>query len=260
MIQDVLAFAEKHIIQGECVVLLTVTETDGSSPASTGQFMAVLADGQTAGTVGGGASEFRLIRRAQEAIEKKEQVFEFAFDHAESGMACGGAMKGFGNVLGNENHLYIFGGGHVSQQLAPLAQAAGFFVTVIEDRPEFEENFSDVCYVVSSPDEYQEKIRLSGSSYVVICTRGHRTDDEALRFALGCPTAYLGMIGSQRKVDTIFDQLRKENYPPESLDAIYAPIGLDIASGAPAEIAVSILAEILMVKNHGTPAHKKDVI
>lgn len=259
MIQDVLKFAEEHISSGESVAMITVTETSGSSPASVGQIMAVLSDGRTSGTVGGGASEYRLIQEAKKAISNGETIFHFSFDHAENGMACGGAMKGFGHILGNENHLYIFGGGHVSQHLAPLANAAGFFVTVIEDRPEFETEFPDTQYILSSPDEYEEKVKLSGSAYIVVCTRGHRTDDKALRYCLSHENNYLGMIGSAQKVNTLYEQLKKEDWPKETMDKVYAPIGLNIASRNPAEIAVSVLAEILLVKNQGTPEHMRTI-
>lgn len=258
MTQDILAFAKEHVAQGNKVALITVTSTEGSSPASIGQFMAVLADGRSMGTVGGGATEYRIIQKAVEAMKNGDRVFEFSFNHAESGMVCGGGMRGFGNVLGSENHLLIFGGGHVAQSLAPLAAATGFFVTVIEDRPEFAASFTGVQYVVCKPEAYEEAIKMPGLTYAVICTRGHKTDDEALRFCLNKPFRYVGMIGSATKVDTLFANLRREGYSEAKLREIYTPIGLDIASAAPAEIAVAILAEILLVKNNGSPQHKRE--
>lgn len=258
MTQDILAFAKEHVSQGNKVALITVTSTEGSSPASAGQFMAVLADGSAMGTVGGGATEYRVIQKAVAAMENGDRVFEFSFNHAESGMVCGGAMRGFGNVLGSEDHLLIFGGGHVAQSLAPLAAATGFLVTVIEDRPEFAASFTGVRYIVCKPEAYEEAIKMPSSTYAVICTRGHKTDDEALRFCLHEPFRYIGMIGSAQKVDALFTNLRKEGYSEAKLQEIYAPIGLDIASAVPAEIAVSILAEILLIKNSGSPRHKRE--
>ncbi|MFV0399140.1 MAG: XdhC family protein [Oscillospiraceae bacterium] len=256
MIQDVLAFAQQQVEQGRQVALVTVTETEGSSPASAGQMMAVLSDGSAVGTVGGGTTEFRVIQQAVEAMKNGGKTFPFAYDHAEAGMVCGGGMRGFGNVLGNENHLYIFGGGHVGQSLAPLAVNIGFHVTVIEDRPELESAFSRVQYKVCKPEDYEKEIAVTGSAYGVICTRGHQTDDEALRFCLGKPFRYTGMIGSRKKVGALFGKLREEGYSEDRIKTIFAPIGLDIASSIPAEIAVSILAEILLIKNNGTAKHK----
>lgn len=257
MTQKVLAFAQEHVAQGKKVALITVTGTEGSSPASMGQFMAVLADGTSMGTVGGGSTEHEVIKQAVKAIENGLRVFEFSYNHAENGMVCGGVMRGFGNVLGNENHLYIFGGGHVGQSLAPLAAATGFYVTVIEDRPEFAEAFDGVQYLVCTPDNYEKKIQISGEAYAVICTRGHRTDDEALRFCLKKTFRYTGMIGSTKKAGILFGNLQKEGYSQKKLQEVYAPVGLNIASSVPAEIAVSILAEMLLIKNSGSPMHKR---
>jgi len=259
MIQDILALAQEQVSQGKQVALVTVTETNGSSPASIGQLMAVFANGSSVGTVGGGVSEHHITKRAVEAIKNGEKVFQFSFDHSENGMVCGGTMSGFGNVLGNENHLYIFGGGHVGQCLAPLAAATGFFVTVIEDRPELENAFSGIRYVVCKPENYEKEIQMSDSAYAVICTRGHKTDADALRYCLSKPLRYVGMIGSTKKVEAIFIKLLKEGCEEETLKDIYSPIGLDIASGIPAEIAVSIMAEILLIKNNGSLVHKRKI-
>lgn len=257
MTEDILIFAEEQIRQGQLVALVTVTETRGSSPASTGQLMAVAADGTAMGTVGGGATEFRTIRQAVEAMENGEKVFRFSFDHGENGMVCGGGMSGFGNILGNENHLYLFGGGHIGQSLASLAAQTGFFVTVIEDRPELEKAFSGIRYLVSRPNTYETDITVTGSAYAVICTRGHQTDDDALRYCLQQNFRYIGMIGSSKKVAAVFERLRKAGFDEKLLRKVYTPIGLDIASSIPAEIAVSIMAEILLIKNNGSPNHKR---
>ena len=250
MIHDVLEFAAKQTAKGKKVALVTVTATQGSSPASPGQVMAVLSDGFSAGTVGGGATEHRLVCQATEAIKNGEKVFRFEFDHAENGMTCGGSMEGFGNILGSQAGLAIFGGGHIAQSLAKIAALTGFFVTVIEDRPEFAEAFDGVMYIVCNPDEYEKADPLADTEYAVICTRGHKTDAEALRYCLTKPLKYLGMIGSKKKVS--------ETLPKEYSDCVYAPIGLDIAKEHPAEIAVAILSEILLIKNNGRLAHKRE--
>ena len=257
MIQDVLAFAAKKTADGEKVALVTVTATGGSSPASAGQVMAVLADESTAGTVGGGASEYRLIKQAAQAIRDGVSVFEFAFDHAEEGMVCGGNMQGFVNVLGNQAGIAIFGGGHIAQCLAKVALLTGFNVTVIEDRPELSGYFEGVRYIVCNADEYEAANAIGNCGYAVVCTRGHSTDTQALRYCLTKPLKYLGMIGSAAKTANVLELMREEDVPQAQRERVYTPIGLDIASGVPAEIAISILAEILLVKNGGSPAHKR---
>ncbi|MCL2127632.1 MAG: XdhC family protein [Treponema sp.] len=259
-IQDVLAFAAQKISEGKKTALVTVTETGGSSPASPGQMMAVLADGSTAGTVGGGASEHRIIKQAMEALKKGERIFSFSFDHSEEGMICGGSMAGFGNVLGSQANICIFGGGHIAQSLAKLARYSGFSVTVVEDRPELSSFFEDVRYVVCGPDGYEAADPLSSSDYAVICTRGHKTDDEALRYCLSRKPQYTGMIGSKNKVSALLDKFRCEGFSQTEIDRVYAPIGLDIADALPAEIAVSILAEVMLVKNRGSLRHRKVIL
>jgi xanthine dehydrogenase accessory factor len=255
---DVISFAAQKASEGKKVALVTVTETTGSSPASEGQMIAVLADGSTVGTVGGGASEYQVIQQALDAIKNGRRVFKFSFDHSELGMICGGSMAGFGNVLGNGPSLCIFGGGHIAQCLARLAVNAGFSVTVVEDRPEFASGFESARYVVCKPQEYEVKDPASTSNYAVVCTRGHTTDADALRYCLTKKLEYLGMIGSDKKVAALFDSLRAEGVEQRELDRVYAPIGLDIADAHPAEIAVAILAEILLVKNKGKLRHKKN--
>jgi xanthine dehydrogenase accessory factor len=256
---DVITFAAQKAAEGKKVALVTVTETSGSSPASVGQMIAVLADGSTAGTVGGGASEYQIIQKALEAIKNGERVFKFSFDHSEFGMICGGSMAGFGNVLGSQPTLCVFGGGHIAQCLARLALNSGFSVTVVEDRPEFASGFESVRYVICRPEEYEKTDPASTADYAVICTRGHKTDGEALRYCLSKEFDYLGMIGSENKVTALFDSLRGEGVEKAELDRVYAPIGLDIADALPSEIAVAILAEILLVKNKVKLRHKKHI-
>lgn len=256
MTKDVLEQAARLAEQGTSFVLVTVAQTKGSSPASPGQMMVVDAEGIRAGTVGGGLSEHKLMQRALQAMENSEQTFAFAFDHAEDGMSCGGGMSGYGTLVGTGIKLYIFGGGHIAQSLAPLCAKAGFIVTVVEDRDEFQRFFEGVAYVACAPDEYEKRLPGAGG-YAVICTRGHRTDDDALRFCMGRHFDYIGMIGSRNKVKSMFEGLRADGVADETLDKIYAPIGLDIASGAPFEIAIAVLAEILLIKNNGSPQHKK---
>ncbi len=261
MTVDILDFVREEAAAGKKVALITVTKTYGSSPASLGQVMSVREDGKTKGTIGGGASEYRVISMALEAMAKGERVFSFDFDHAESGMVCGGGMAGFGNILGTEANLLLFGGGHVAQSLAQIAYLAGFSVTVVEDRPEFIDAFTTARYVCCSPEDYEKEVHISPFTYAVICTRGHNTDDKALRFCLAheATLPYIGMIGSKQKVTTLHSRLLSEGYSAENIKGVYAPIGLDIASGSPQEIAIAIMAEILAVKNQGKLNHKRDI-
>jgi len=254
---DIFDFCSKNLSEGKKVALITVTATTGSSPASTGQMIAVLADGTNKGTVGGGATEKSIIDRAALAIKNNDTFFNYELDHAIHGMSCGGGMEVFGNILGNHRGLCIFGGGHIAQSLAIMAAQTGFHVTVIEDRPDYSIHFKTVDYIVCKPDDYESVAATHFSDFAVICTRGHSTDDKALRYCLSKELKYIGMIGSKSKVAELFSKLRDEGITQAELDKVYAPIGLDIADEIPAEIAVAILAELLLIKNNGKPGHKK---
>ncbi len=147
--------------------------------------------------------------------------------------------------------LYIFGGGHVSQQIVPLASKVGFKVMVIDDRPEFAnpEQFPDAYEVKQlSFDSVMEKLPVAEDSYLVIVTRGHMHDKVVLAQALKTKARYIGMIGSKRKRDIIYEKLVEEGLTREDLARVYSPIGLDIGAETPEEIAVSIVAELIKVR------------
>jgi xanthine dehydrogenase accessory factor len=254
---DVLSFLSKCTSEGKKVALVTVTKTVEGSPSTPGQMIAVLVDGSSVGTVGGGVSEHLIKIRAVCAIKNGENSFALTIDHAAQGMVCGGSMEVFGNIIGNHLGLCIFGGGHIAQSLAVIAAETGFYVTVVEDRPEFESHFGSATFTVCTPEEYEEIDPVANADYAVICTRGHSTDDKALRYCLTKSLKYIGMIGSKPKVEEVFSDLRNSGFTQEQLDCIYAPIGLDIADAFPKEIAVAILAEILLIKNDGKLRHMK---
>jgi len=257
---EVLEFASQNLREGKKAALVTVTAITGSSPAAPGQMIAVLSDGTSKGTAGGGATENLVIETAKKAIGSGQATFSLELDHSENGMICGGSMKVFGNILGNHLGLCIFGGGHIAQSLAKMSSEVGFYVTVIEDRSEFKKHFDSVNYITCKPENYESLAETDFADYAVICTRGHGTDDEALRFCLTKEYKYIGMIGSKTKVGELFSRLGNEGVSQADLDRVYAPIGLDIADAVPSEIAVAILAELLLIKNNGNLRHKKNPI
>lgn len=145
-------------------------------------------------------------------------------------------------------HLYLCGGGHVALKTARLGRLLGMDVTVFEDRPEFitEERFPGAERVVAPGyQELFEGLALGSRDCIVILTRGHRYDTEALLQAVQTKAGYIGMIGSRRKVGMAMEILRSRNVPEEIIQSVHAPIGLPIGAETPAEIAVSILAEII---------------
>lgn len=150
-----------------------------------------------------------------------------------------------------EPTLYIFGAGHLAQALSPLGKMADFRVVVIDDRPMFAsvERFPDADQVLVEPFEMIfEKLQINPRSYVVIVTRGHLHDGEVLEQAVKTEAGYVGMIGSKRKIAVLYKDLMKKGIKKEVLDKVHAPIGLHIHSETPAEIAISIIAELIKVR------------
>jgi len=147
--------------------------------------------------------------------------------------------------------LYVFGGGHVSLQIVPLASLVGFKVVVIDDRPEFADpaRFPGAAAVHQYPFEgVLERLPVDESSYFVIVTRGHLHDKTVLAQCIKTDAAYIGMIGSRRKVAILFKSLLDQGFPQAAIDRVHAPIGLAIGAETPEEIAVSIVAELIGVR------------
>lgn len=150
--------------------------------------------------------------------------------------------------------VYIFGGGHVSKQIGPIAHLVGFSVVVIDDREEFSMpgTFPYAKEVITCPfDNVMERLPVNDSSYLIIVTRGHSHDTTVLVQALETPAKYIGMIGSRRKLKIIFNKLLEQGFTREQLDAVYSPIGLEIDAETPEEIAVSIVAQLIKVRAGG---------
>lgn len=150
--------------------------------------------------------------------------------------------------------LIILGGGHIAQPLAAAGRLLGYHVTVFDDRPEFVsfEHVPAADRGVSSNFEYiEEYLDFGPRSSVVIVTRGHQHDLECLQKVIKRPVAYIGMVGSSRKVDMIKEELRRQGFSRQVIDSVYMPVGLDIGAQTPEEIAVSIAAELIRVRRGG---------
>lgn len=244
--------------RGRDAAIVFIIENQGSTPGEDNSLMAVLSDGSSFGTIGGGEIEADVIRRAVEGFKDKKS-FEFDYNLSKNGklrMACGGNSRGFVKYFKASKRLIIFGAGHVSQKLARIATKTNFEVTVIDDRDEFKDSkdFEGIKEYITDPiDIAIKKINFDeDKTYIVLCTRGHGLDADVLKNILYKDYRYLGMIGSKAKVISVFKDLEEEGFDRAKLNQIYTPIGLDIDNGSVEEIAISIMAEILMIKNKKT--------
>ena len=157
--------------------------------------------------------------------------------------------------IGRTPKMVICGAGHVSMPIIRMGKMLGFTVTVIEDRPKFADHAhaAGADQVLCEPfADGLSKIRGDSDSWFIIVTRGHRYDTECLEAILRKPYAYVGMMGSRRRVAIVKDQLEAKGVCREALDGVHTPIGLKIGAETPEEIAVSVMAEIIQVKNAGS--------
>lgn len=323
-IMDLLA---ERLEAGKGSVLVSIVQSEGSAPRTTGANMLVGEEGYLCGTIGGGMLEFKATAEAKEDLQKgigtlreyrltKEAV-------ASLGMVCGGdvdvlfsvlmptqenieTVKAIQNCINryekgwivlplsgdaitfvgeekvhrcptderpaepdrfpnqqivelegrkvytqkieNTGRLYVFGGGHLSQELVPLAAHLGFRCVVIDDRPEFssKELFPDAEEVFTSQFyELEGKLEIHENDYVIAVTRGHVGDFDVQKFALKTPAYYIGVVGSKSKIAEVNRKLRECGYTDEDISRITTPIGIKIHSETPAEIAVSIAAQLI---------------
>jgi xanthine dehydrogenase accessory factor len=237
------------------VALVTVVRANGSTPQRAGAKMLVFADGRTIGTIGGGCYENDACLKARDAIASGRQSllhYELNDDFAqENGLICGGQMDVHVDPLAPAPRLYVIGAGHVGWQLGRIAVDAGFRLHVVDDREKFanRERFPNADEIVVEPiAEWLHRAEIPSSAYVVIVTRGHQNDLDAMRALAARDLRYLGLIGSRAKVARIRTVLLSEGMPPECLDRVHSPIGLEIGAITPAEIAISILAQLIAVR------------
>ena len=299
------------------VVLLYVLESSGSSPGRQGFNMAVAADDEMCGSIGGGIMEHKFVEMAKARLAEglgvnsvHKQIHDKAAGRNQSGMICSGeqtiflhkpdeadlhAIKAmlasvakfrngslmitpggiaFGEEVpavdfnfeqlsgtsfhltektGYKNKLHIIGGGHCALALSKLMAPMDFHICVYEER----ENLNTLVanghaqekHIVASYSELGDKIAGGDNVYVVIMTFGYRTDDVAVRALLSNSYRYIGLLGSRKKIEKLFTEYENSELDKQALAKIHSPIGLQIRSQTPEEIAISIAAEIIAEKN-----------
>jgi xanthine dehydrogenase accessory factor len=254
--QDIYAKILELIEHHQPAALVTVIDTQGSTPRETGTKMLVMPDGSIYGTVGGSAIEALVIAESKKCLhDNRCMKISHTLDDAvrsDTGMICGGTMEFFIEPIRIPPVLYIFGAGHVALPLAKLASQVGFSYTIMEDRPELatRERFPEAReIIIGKPDSLLQQIDISNKDYIAIVSRSHEIDYQILRRVITIPVHYLGLIGSKSKRQQIFSRLREDGVSTELIDTIHTPIGLEIGAKSPEEIAVSIVAELIKIKN-----------
>ncbi|WP_309493096.1 XdhC/CoxI family protein [Candidatus Hecatella orcuttiae] len=242
--------------RGEKIAVATVVKAEGSTPQGVGAKMIIREDGSRFGTIGGGCIENAVVAEAQEALKDgKSRLSSFKLTEEEAGgvgMICGGTMDVMVEVIQPTPTLLIIGSGHIAEPLHRLGRMLGFQVVVVDPFAR-KERFPEADRVIAAPvDEGLAQVAVGPQTYVVVVTR-HQYDEPALRAVLPSQAAYIGLVGSLNRVNTIFKMLREEGVADEAaLARVHAPIGLDIGAKTVEEIALSIMAEIVHVQRGGT--------
>jgi xanthine dehydrogenase accessory factor len=232
--------------------LCIVVSAKGSAPRREGAKMLVTKNGSIKGTIGGGNLEKQVIKDAMKVLEKQEpQLFRHDLLHQHE-MCCGGTVQIYIEPIMKKNKLYIFGAGHTGKALANIATALDFETVVIDDRKEYMDEL-DNPKINKMNLPFSEALKIlpfDEKTYVAIMTYSHPLDRDILFYCLKKPHAYIGMIGSKRKVEITKKILKETNFADdEIINKIDMPMGIDIGAEGPEEIALSILAKIVKVKN-----------
>lgn len=239
-------------------VLATVIGAKGSVPRHEGSKMLIYPDGRIEGTIGGGELESKVIQEALEALtEGKPRRLDYAFHDPEKGDVgvCGGEMEVYIEPLRRRSMLVVIGGGHVGRAVTHLASWLGFRVVVTDDRAEYASEEK-----VPGADEYihcdlvdlTSQVKIDEDTYLVLTTRGVPVDIAGLPTLLDTEAAYIGVIGSRRRWETTVKKLQEIDVSEDKISRVISPIGLELNAETPEEIAVSILAEIIMLRRGGT--------
>lgn len=250
---EVLRTALHALEAGEAFAMVSVLEVDGSSPASPGQKMLVYPDGRTHGTVGGGSVEMRAREEAVAMLARgRGGVLRLRLDASAPGgvdSLCGGTAVLAVEVAVGGPRILLCGAGHVAHALARMFVELGLAHGVVDPRPEQTnaERYPHAATItVEPPPDWIVRNGLAGWSHIVILTHGHALDGATLRAAWDAGfTGYVGMIGSRRKWVETRRELTASGVPEAWLDRVHCPVGLPIGARTPAQIAVSIAAEIL---------------
>ena len=230
---------------GEPVALASLIRPGEGNESGIGAKFFMRGDGSTVGTLATPELDESAVTKGKELMVHGKNEYVITESGAEY----------FIEAYTTPPQLVLCGGGHVSNAIAPLAKSLGFLVFVTDDRAEFANAdrfpMADTI-VVKTPEEAFPELPINPNTFIIVATRGHRFDNVALAAAAKTSAKYVGLLGSRRKIILIYEGLMEQGIPKERIEELRAPIGLDIHARTPEEIAVSIMAELLMFRLGGT--------
>jgi xanthine dehydrogenase accessory factor len=237
---------------GKRAALCIIVDTKGSSPRKAGSKMIVYEDKSIEGTIGGGSLEMKVMEDAPNVIVSGiPKKFSYNLED-DLGMHCGGYAEVYIEPILPDEQLYIFGAGHVGKALADLASQFGFEITLVDPREEIIKGFVGKSYKFIQQDfvEAAKELAIGSNAFIVITTPKHKYDEDVLAVCAKKSSAYVGMIGSKNKVALAKKRFLEGNIlTQEEIDRVDMPIGIKFNAQTPEEIAVSILAKLIDVKN-----------
>lgn len=249
--------------RGEPFALCTVVRSSGSTPRGTGAKMLVFQDGTFLDTIGGGEMESRVVQAALEGLQDGlTRILNYNFTDPQRGDpgVCGGQVEVYVEPNIPPPVLVVVGAGHVGKAVAHLARWLGFRVVISDDRPDFSspEAIPEADEYHTGPlSELPAQVQITPWTYLVLTTRGMNIDVEGLPALLNSRAAYIGVIGSRRRWQLAYNQMQAAGVPASLLGRVHSPIGLELNAETPEEIAVSIMAEIIMIQRGGTGTQMK---
>lgn len=242
--------------RGVPLVVATVVARHGSAPATPGQKLLLAADGECAGTVGGGALERAVLRAMRERMEGRDPAMVTFALGASLGMCCGGRVEVLVEPVAAARPVGVVGAGHVATALAPLLARVGFAVTVVDEREGWADpaRVPEVELVAGAYESLAGRVDPRGA--VLVMTHDHRLDQDAIEWALRRGYAFVGGVGSRAKAARTRARLEAKGFPAEDVARVRMPLGVDVGARLPDEIAVSIAAELIAwSRGRAVPRH-----
>jgi xanthine dehydrogenase accessory factor len=231
-------------------VLATVVGTRGFTPRKAAAHMLIASDGETIGTIGGGAIEREVMEHAARLFPAGGHATLHRHLTQELGMCCGGEMTVFLEAILPPPRLHVFGAGYIAKPLAAIAAGCGFEVTVVDARPEWatSERFPTSSLRVEDAEGVARALETTPDDYVVIVTHDHALDQRVVQALIRKPLRFLGMIGSIPKQRKFALRLRARGFRDDEIARLHTPLGLAIGASTPEEIAVSAVAQLIAVR------------